>query len=286
MSDYFIYFKAPKYSVFELPVNPQEVSISYPGNPTNYDVEGIGEIVVPRLPKLATVTFESFFPREKIFQPMTSVESWYKPEWYVTFFRNMQKSGTPFELTIMRGYDSYGDMTFDESGSIEINETMYFDTIFEKAVILDFTITDKGGEPGDIYYNMSISEYRDASPQNLSEIANETYNDDGSVDTQERVIVPNRPPQEGEITVDTAVSINGPSFEDPEEEENKRKMDDRKQVISQVERRVSRILPPSVANTMHSIYVAGLGWLNKKDCSLVDSKSNIYGIKRLIVDNV
>lgn len=284
MPDYRIIFKASQYEAFELPVNPQEVSISHPGNPTNYDVEGVGEIIIPRIPKLRTVTFESFFPREKMFQSMINSTSWYTPEWYVSFFKNIQRRGTPFELTIIRGYDSFE--TMDDLNTITIDRTPYFNTVFDKAVLLDFTITDKGGEPGDIYYNMSISEYRDASPQNLSEIANQTYDDEGLIYSQERVIVPNRPPQEGEITVDTAITINGPAYNDPEKEAEERKIDDRKQVISQVERRVSRILPPSVANTMHSIYVAELGWFNKKDCSLVDSRSNIYGIRRLIVDNV
>lgn len=280
MSQYRIWFNAAGYQEFELPVNPQEVSISYPANPTNYDVEGVGEIIIPRLPKLSTVTFESFFPREKMFQPMINSGSWYTPEWYVSFFRNMQKTGKPFELTIIRGYDEYE--AIDANNSITIDETMYFNTVFDKAVILDFTITDRGGEPGDIYFNMAISEYRDASPQSLAEISKEVRDDEGLVYMQERVICPNRPPQVGDITVDTTVRINGQAYDDPEEV----KEENAKNVISQIERRVARILPPDVANTMHSIYVAELGWVNKKDCSMVDLRSNIYGIRRLIVDNV
>lgn len=300
MSNYRIWFKASQYEEFELPVNPQEVSITYPANPTQYDVEGIGEIIVPRLPKLATVTFESFFPREKMYQTMINSESWYTPEWYVKFFRNMQTRGTPFELTIIRGYDENkpeGVLVGDELFTID--ETIYFNTVFDKAVLLDFTITDKGGEPGDIYYNMSISEYRDASPQSLSEVSKQTYDEkEDIIYSQERVICPSRPPQVGEITVDSTIIVNGQSYEDPQEgissspnpnpnpDDGNPALDESKKIISQVERRVARVLPPQVAKTTHSIYVAGLGWVNKKDCSQPDVYSNAYGIKRLIIDNV
>ena len=282
MAQYRIWIKAPKYKEFELPVNPQEVTISYPANPTQYDVEGIGEIIIPRLPKLATVTFEAFFPREQIFNSMINSGSWYTPEWYVSFFKNIQASGVPFELTIVRGYDELPVYSGNEV--VSIDDQMYFNTVFDKAVILDFSITDKGGEPGDIYYNISISEYRDASPQSLAEVSKEKVDDDGLVYEQERVILPNRPPQVGDITVDDVVTINGPAYESPDE--NQDRWEKTKGVISHVESRVSRLLPPKVSKLMHSVYASGLGWVNLKDCQNPDVRSNIYGIKKLVVDNV
>ena len=282
MSQYRIWFKAPGYDEFELPVNPQEVAITYPGNPTQYDVEGIGEIIIPRLPKLATVSFESFFPRTQVYNSMINSGSWYEPEWYVSFFRRVQSDGIPFELTIIRGYDDVPIV--EDSNTITIENQMYFSTVFDKAVLTDMTITDKGGEPGDVYYNLSISEYRDASPSSLAEVASEKIDDKGLVYEQQRVILKNRPPQEGEITVDTMVSINGKSYESPEEDESS--WDKTKSILSQIESRVSRVLPPDVAKTMHSIYIAGIGWVNLRDCKQVDVRSNLYGIRRLIVDNV
>ena len=104
MNDYRIWFGTWKsgdsfdLELIELPVNPSDVTITYPGNPTNYDVEGVGDVVIPRIPKLANVTFESFFPRERIFITGTNSTSWHTPEWYVNYFRSLQKKKEPFEL--------------------------------------------------------------------------------------------------------------------------------------------------------------------------------------------
>ena len=286
MSGYRIWFKAPGFKAFALPVNPQEVAITYPGNSNQYDVEGIGQIIIPRLPNLATVSFESFFPREQIYESMINEDDRYSPEWYVTFFRRMQKTGTPFELTIIRGQDPIKDAQAEYNGAsrLIIDDQIYYNTVFDSAIITDITVTDKGGEPGDVYYNMSISEYRDASPQSLAEVSKEEYDSDGNVLSQDVVIMRNRPPQPGEITVDRTVEINGRAYQSPDEDDDD--WDKTKTVISHVESRVSRVLPPSVAKTTHSIYVNGLGWLNKKDCSTLDVRSNIYGIRRLVLDNV
>lgn len=297
MSSYRIWFKVQGFEEIELPVNPQEVSITYPGNPTNYDVEGLGEIIVPRLPKLATTTFESFFPREMLYQTVINSDSWYSPEWYVNFFRNVQKKRQPFELTIVRGFDDIRE--YDSSGNYTINRNNYFDTVFPMAVLLDFAITDKGGEPGDIYYNMSISEYRDATPKTLAELAEESVDDNGEV-TQKMVLAINRPQQSGAIVVNRVVEISGnvydqpdspgptspePPSPEPPEPDASTIWSKTKQRASQVDRVVSRVLPPSVSGKLHSVYVSGLGWVDKGNCKLAENYGAANGINRLITDN-
>lgn len=303
MNDYRIWFGTWKsgdsfeLELIELPVNPSDVTITYPGNPTNYDVEGVGDVVIPRIPKLANVTFESFFPRERIFITGTNSTSWHTPEWYVNYFRSLQKKKEPFELTISRGSDIYyttdnGTMTqenlFRTGGEYLIAENLfpnhqrYFDTVFDKAVLLDFSISDHGGEPGDVYYSMTISEYRDASPKTLAEIANVEYDAEGNVETQEMVPVVNRPPQRGAIVPDRAVEVSGEVYENEETTKKQWKMS--RAQANRIDRVVTRVLPPSVSGTLHSVYIDGLGWIDKKNCRLAEFGGIKTSINRIVTN--
>ena len=46
----------------KLPVNPEEIKIKYPSNNKEYNVLGIGQIVVQKKPGLKEVSWDSFFP--------------------------------------------------------------------------------------------------------------------------------------------------------------------------------------------------------------------------------
>jgi hypothetical protein len=276
MPEYRIWFKVNGQEEVMLPVNPQEVTITYPGNPTNYDVEGIGEIVVPRMQKLATCSFESFFPRERIYQTMINSHKWHTPEWYVNFFKNIQKSRLPFELTIVRGYDRIG-IYYDYPTNTINDRIDYYDTVFN-AVILDFTVTDKGGEPGDVYYNMTISEWRDASPKTLAELADEKTDENGET-YQKMVVVMNRPQQSGAIVAESNVEVSGEVYEKAESTDEEWEFSRAK--ANQFDELVTRVLPPQVSGINHSVYIYGLGWVDKANCKLAHDAGTINGIRRL-----
>lgn len=282
MNDYRIFFgvwkkNAMDYDLIELPVNPQDVTITYPANPTNYDVEGVGDVIIPRIPKLANVTFDSFFPREAVFITGANGDSWYSPEWYVNFFRNLQLSREPFELTIVRGSDIYY-----EGDSVFPTHQQYFDTVFDKAVLLDLSFSDKGGEPGDVYYSMTISEYRDASPKTMAELSEEKLDSDGNIVEQKLVPVVNRPPQRGAIVPDRAVEISGEVYEEPET--TKQGWQFSRQQANRIDRVITRVLPPSVSGKLHSVYVDGLGWVDDKNCRLNEQKGITTSMKRIVTN--
>ena len=265
-----------------LPVNPNEVTVAYPGNNSNYDVEGIGEIIVPRLPKLASVSFESFFPRVGVTTPMANGDSWYTPEWYLTFFRRLQRRKEPFRLTITRGSDVYYDYN-NGMQDPDIITTDHLDTTFDQAMILDISITDKGGEPGDLYYTMSISEYRDASPQKLAEISKQTLDDDGNILSQQMVTVPVRPIQRTTLFPGQAVTVNGRVY--TAEDQAQDTWDQTKQRANQLDRLITRVLPPSVSNKLHSVYIQGLGWVDKSSCSVAETKGTLGLAQGVIRDD-
>lgn len=264
MPGYRIWFTVPNYCNVQLPVNPQEVTVTYPGDTASYDVEGIGEIIIPKRPKLATFNFSSFFPREHVFTTLpNNIDGWYTPEWYVNFFRTLQKNRVIFQVTIVRGSDylTYTDEVFEEEQTIT---TEYFDTVIDNAILIDFSITDKGGEPGDVYFDMTFSEYRDASPSTLSEIESQTVVD-GQIVEQKLVLSKNRPQQNGAIVSGRTVTLFGKVYTEEELEELWQKT---KEIIFATEAVVTRVLPPPFSQGLHSAFFSGIGWVNSTSCSL------------------
>ena len=50
-------------TVIRLPVNPEKLPVARDNDNSEYNVLGIGPIMIPRIPKLREVTISSFFPR-------------------------------------------------------------------------------------------------------------------------------------------------------------------------------------------------------------------------------
>lgn len=221
-----------------LPVNPSEITVSYPGDNSTYNLINIGEVVIPRNPKLATVELSSFFPRNS-FVAGTVSNSWYKPEFYVEFFHQLQKKKIIFDFIVNR---------FDADRHM-------FDTSF-KAVVNDFEITDRGGESGDIYFRISISEYRNTAPQFVELIDEDTVNDVTYLaqSTQRDVA-------DDKIVPGDMVTVTGPVFEEDDMPLNKirRRLSDTNAIVQ-------RVLPPSLIPEYNRVYLRGIGWVQKTDC--------------------
>lgn len=225
----------------QLPMNPQEITVAYAGDNTTYNLISLGEVIVPRNPKLATVELSSFFPRNSFIDGTVS-DSWYKPEFYVEFFTQLQKNKTIFDFIINR---------FDA-------EDHMFDTSF-KAVLNDFEITDKGGESGDVYFKITVSEYRDTAPQQV-----ETITEDAETDTTYLAQIKQREVADDEIVVGDMVSVSGPVYET--DDASITAYATSRRVVSDFRAVVQRVLPPSLQPEYNRVYVTGLGWVQKTDC--------------------
>lgn len=119
-----------------IPVNPEELNIRHPSQNERYHVLGKGEIVVPRAPGLTEVSWESYFPAETddpFTQGGTSAKS------LVQAIKKAKKAGRIGRLVITR------------AGLLDTNL---------RCIIEDFETIDKGGEPDDIYYSITLLEYR------------------------------------------------------------------------------------------------------------------------------
>ncbi|KAK9679505.1 LysM domain [Popillia japonica] len=107
-----------------LPVAPEEIEITVPGNNEVVDVIGTGEVKIIRKPGLATFQIESFIPDDE------------DGEDFIEEIQDWQKSGKS------------GEFTASELG---INMDVAID---------DFVYSRRAGEEDRVYYTLSLSEYR------------------------------------------------------------------------------------------------------------------------------
>lgn len=152
----------------EFPVNPKEYTISYPADHKTYDILDIGEIIVPRLPSLMEVSWDSYFPGNSN-DPLIYGHDWMEPGDYVEAIKDAMDNQEICDLVISR-YGAGGSRMYDTNIS---------------AVIADFETTEKGGEAGDVYYKIKFKEYRNYAPIQIPlQNNNNTYSASNSENTQ------------------------------------------------------------------------------------------------------
>ena len=229
------------FNQIKLPVNPSELTVAYEGENTTYNMIDKGEVIIPRNSKLATVEISSFFPRNSYMSGVVQ-DSWYTPEGYVKFFNALLKERIVFHFIINR-WDCQDEM---------------FDTEFD-AIITSFKITDKGGESGDIYYTIAVSEYRDTKPQEVEVISEDMENDTTYLALNDIRDVPH-----DEIVVGDWVTVSGPCYES--DDQSTWLSAQLESELTNVRGIVGRILPPSLVPGLDRIYVTGIGWVRKTDC--------------------
>lgn len=139
--------------VIRLPINPEKLPQASDGDNQSYNVLGIGPITVPRTPKPKTVKISSFFPGRVSSYVLTSGD-FREPEFYIDFFQRAMDDKVPILYTPVRYYeDSTPYMTGDTGFQVLVDS---------------FSTEERGGETGDFYYDLSLVEYRDYSPQTIS----------------------------------------------------------------------------------------------------------------------
>jgi len=151
-NQYGIYLTAENVTI-RFPVNPQELSISYPQNNETYNVLALGEIIQPRKPGLAKISWEDgLLPGSPDSSYVLTSGDFEAPEFYIKFLNRCKSLGTVCTLTIDRRYE---DGTPFHSDSFAV-------------VVGDFTPTEKGAETGDFYYSIAFTEYRDYIPGSVT----------------------------------------------------------------------------------------------------------------------
>lgn len=186
-----------KYGIFftyggrtlRLPINPAELPQSFQSENSDYNVLGVGPITVPRTPKQREISISSFFPGRNTAQVLSFTPTGFlEPEIYIDFFQKAMEEKRVLTYTPVR---------YMEDGTPFATSDVGFDCIVQS-----FNVSEKGGETGDFYYDLTIREYRDYSPQ-MVKVKESTSQQTVVTQTPARVIPP------AQIVVGSTVIANG-----------------------------------------------------------------------------
>ena len=152
---YGIFFSGGSGGVIQLPVNPEKFPTARDNDNKEYNVLGIGPIMVPRTPKLREVTISSFFPGRNNSEYPNAQD----PDVYINYFQSAMDNKTVLIYTPVRSYE---DGTPFGTGDVGF-----------PILVTAFDTEERGGEVGDFYYDLTVTEYRDYTPQRM-QIASST----------------------------------------------------------------------------------------------------------------
>lgn len=229
---------------YVLPVNPEEIQVDHPYVDKTAEVAGVGEILIPQKPGLREVTFSSFLPGDD-YDPY--VHDYKSPRKVAKALERAWKERTICRLIISRSID--------------------YDTNM-RCVISDWKISDRGGEPNDLYYDITFREYRSYGVSQMTVIsetgtvvtgpgANLTPADgqfsvriDASTTTQRAVDTP-------VLVTGASVWLNGTAYTDSSASD-----------ATGVQNGVLALLTRIESGNPAPYYVAGFGWFKADALSL------------------
>lgn len=174
--------------VLRIPVNPENYSIAKDNDNSEYNVLGLGPVMVPRRPKLQTISWDSYFPGTADSGIVLTTGQFEPPKTYIDFFESAMDDRVPVRFVANR---------YKEDG------TAIFDTNMQ-VLVTAFQVEEKGGQTGDFYYSLSLTEYRDYSPQTVQVQQQPTTTTPATVSTEQTREVP-----AGQLTVGAQVIVNG-----------------------------------------------------------------------------
>lgn len=231
-------------TVIRLPVNPEKLPVERDNDNGDYNVLGIGPIMVPRTPKQKVVTISSFFPGRP-FSGVLTPNEFKTPEFYIQFFESAMNDKVPILYTPVRYYENGEPFMTGDAGF--------------QVLVTQFTTEERGGETGDFYYDLTLTEYRDYSPGTIQVKQQGTTTTPTAVTTE-----PSREIPAGRLTVGCTCIANGPYYytsygDEPHENGNGRRV------------LVSRMVDATRAYPIHVTTEAGgaLGWMKKDALQVV-----------------
>lgn len=170
-----------------LPVNPESYKISRDNDNGEYNVLGVGPIMIPRTPKLQTVTWSGLLPGRPDFGAVVTAGAFEPPKFYIDFLQSAMDEKAVVRFVANR---------YLEDG------TPIFDTNME-VLVTSFHTEERGGETGDFYYELGLTEYRDYSAKTV--VLQQSAPDQ----PVEAAAETTRAVPAGQLTVGQDVTVNG-----------------------------------------------------------------------------
>ncbi len=178
-------------TVVRLPVNPESYSTTKDTDNGNYNVLGVGPIMIPRTPKLQAVSWSGLLPGRADMGAVLTAGAFQPPRFYIDF--------------LQAAMDEKWIVRFVANRCLE-DGTPLFDTNME-ALVTRFQSEERGGETGDFYYDIALSEYRDYSPKTVKLQPPSQAGQPVTAAAEAARSIP-----KGQMTVGQAVTVNGDCF--------------------------------------------------------------------------
>lgn len=121
---------------YTLPVNPEEIQVTHGNTDKTAEIAGLGEVLIPQKPGLREISFSSFLP------------GYHSDPWV---------HGSASAQSLAKAMESAwrGRMKC----RLIISRSIDYDTNMQ-CLISDLKFSDRGGEPDDLYYEVTFREYR------------------------------------------------------------------------------------------------------------------------------
>lgn len=171
-----------------LPVNPESYTINRDNDNGNYNVLGVGPIMIPRTPKLQTASWSGLLPGRADLGAVVTGGGFQPPSFYIDFLQSAMDDKAVCRFVANR-YLEDGSALFDTNLPV---------------LVTRFETEERGGETGDFYYKITLSEYRDYSPKTV-ELRPAAEAGGPVTATSEET----RPIPQGQLTVGQAVAVSG-----------------------------------------------------------------------------
>lgn len=173
-------------TVIRLPVNPESYKISRDNDNGEYNVLGVGPIMIPRTPKLREASWSGLFPGRSDYGAVVTSGQFQPPKFYIDF--------------LQAAMDEKARLRFVANRYLE-DGTPIFDTNME-VLVTSFHTEERGGETGDFYYELGLTEYRDYSAKTVT--LRQEPGKPAEASSEETRDIP-----AGQLTVGMDVTVNG-----------------------------------------------------------------------------
>lgn len=239
----------PNSEAFPLPVNPEKLPTQRQSANDTYNVLGLGQIMIPRIPELKKINISSFFPGAlsgiEAFEPKN-------PEFYINFFENAMLNKEIISYVPVRVYEDGTQILLSMAEDIGMD-----------CFVTSFEYEEKAGETGDFYFDLELTEYRDYTPVRVM-TKEDAQTADSTVITAVAENTRNIP--QDELYVGESVTVNGNNYYSSYGDEPHGTLNGQTCLISRIENTdPSRAYPVHVTDTNGG----ALGWIKRDACRVV-----------------